>query len=64
MNLKQDVEFSKENKTKEEKIPIHGFEQILAMLKVADSEFRESLLRRLAAKDAALANRLKLHLKL
>jgi hypothetical protein len=38
----------------EEKIAVNGYEQVLAMLKVADPEFRESLLRRLAIKDKKL----------
>jgi len=39
-------------------IPINGFGQILDMLKAADPAFRESLLRRVAAKDARLAQSL------
>jgi hypothetical protein len=40
-------------------IPINGFQQIVDMLKVADPQFRESLLRRLAARDPALVNSLR-----
>ncbi len=40
-------------------IPINGFQQIVDMLKVADPQFRESLLRRLAVRDLALANSLR-----
>ena len=40
-------------------IPINGFQQIVDMLKVADPQFRESLLRRLAARDVSLANSLR-----
>ena len=43
----------------QENIPINGFQQILEMLRVADPSFRESLLRRLAAKDRELAVSLK-----
>lgn len=43
----------------EEQIKVDGFEQVLAMLKIADPEFRESLLRRLAARDRNLANSLR-----
>ena len=40
-------------------IPINGFQQIVDMLKVADPQFRESLLRRLSVRDLALANSLR-----
>jgi hypothetical protein len=40
-------------------IPIDGFRQIVEMLRIADPSFRESLLRRLAAKDANLARSLR-----
>jgi len=40
-------------------IPINGFQQIVDMLKVADPQFRESLLRRLAIRDLGLANSLR-----
>jgi len=43
----------------EEQIKVDGFAQVLAMLKIADPEFRESLLRRLAAKDRRLAEALR-----
>lgn len=43
---------------KEQQIKVDGFEQVLAMLKVADPEFRESLIRRLAARDRELATAL------
>jgi hypothetical protein len=36
-------------------IPIDGFKQIVDMLQVADPAFRESLLKRLAARDSRLA---------
>ena len=36
-------------------VKVDGFEQVLEMLKIADPEFRESLLRRLAARDQELA---------
>jgi hypothetical protein len=36
-------------------IPIDGFKQIVDMLRVADPAFRESLLKRLAQRDPALA---------
>ena len=41
--------------TEQENIPIHGYQQLLDMLRVADPSFRESLLRRVAAKDKNLA---------
>ena len=40
-------------------IPIHGHRQIVEMLRVADPSFRESLLRRIAARDRELALSLK-----
>ena len=40
-------------------IPINGFQQVLEMLKIADPEFRESLLKRLAHKDKKLAHSLR-----
>jgi hypothetical protein len=40
-------------------IPINGFQQVLDMLRIADPAFRESLLKRLAAKDRELANSLR-----
>lgn len=43
----------------EERIAINGFNQVLEMLRIADPAFRESLLRRLAAKDRALAQSLR-----
>lgn len=36
-------------------IKVNGFQQVLAMLRIADDEFRNSLLRRLAARDRELA---------
>jgi hypothetical protein len=44
-------------------IRIDGFQQVLDMLRVADPAFRESLLRRLAARDLSLANSLRKDLK-
>lgn len=39
-------------------IPVNGFQQIVDMLRVADPSFRESLLKRLAARDINLAKSL------
>jgi hypothetical protein len=36
-------------------VQVHGYQQVLEMLKIADPEFRESLLRRLGARDMELA---------
>jgi hypothetical protein len=47
------------NETVENPIRVDGFEQVLEMLKIADPEFRESLLRRLAARDRRLAESLR-----
>jgi hypothetical protein len=43
----------------EPQIAVDGFNQILEMLRVADPTFRESLLRRLAARDRTLAANLR-----
>ena len=37
---------------------VNGFQQVLEMLQVADPEFRDSLLKRIAAEDPKLAKRL------
>lgn len=42
----------------EERIRVNGYGQVLEMLKIADPDFRDSLLRRLAAKDRELARQL------
>ena len=44
---------------KDERIRVNGFVQVLEMLKIADYDFRISLLRRLSVKDAELARALK-----
>ena len=46
-------------KQEEKKVNFNGFGQVLEMLRVADDSFRESLLRRLAQQDPALARRLR-----
>jgi hypothetical protein len=43
----------------EGQIAVDGFQQILEMLKIADPAFRESLLKRLAARDRELAVQLR-----
>lgn len=43
----------------EEGIRINGLEQVVAMLEHADPQFRESLLKRLGAKDPKLAQNLR-----
>jgi hypothetical protein len=43
-------------------IPVHGFEQIVEMLRIADDAFRDSLLRRIALKDRELARSLRMEL--
>ncbi len=40
-------------------IAVDGFNQVLEMLKIADPEFRESLLKRLALRDRELARTLR-----
>jgi hypothetical protein len=43
------------NPAGEPQVAVDGFGQILEMLRVADPQFRESLLKRLAARDRQLA---------
>ena len=49
------------NKTEnpEQGIPVNGFQQVVDMLRIADPAFRESLLKRLAARDKELAQSLR-----
>ena len=47
----------------EQKIPIDGFQQVLDMLKIADPDFRESLLKRIEMKNAQLAQTLRQDLR-
>jgi hypothetical protein len=49
------AELSFNNPSGEPQVAVDGFGQILEMLRVADPQFRESLLRRLAARDRQLA---------
>lgn len=46
------------NEKGQEQIRVDGFEQVLAMLRIADRGFRDSLLKRLAARDPDLARSL------
>jgi hypothetical protein len=65
-NTKQNhiTQQSDNNNAKEDPIQVNGFAQVLEMLKIADPEFRESLLRRLAARDRELARSLRADLGL
>lgn len=45
-------------------VKVDGFAQVLAMLEIADPEFRESLLKRLAVRDKELAASLRADLAL
>ncbi len=47
----------------EKQVKVDGFAQVLEMLKIADTDFRESLLKRLAAKDRELAASLRADLE-
>lgn len=58
---KQSMGFSSEG---EPQLAVDGFQQILDMLRVADPAFRESLLRRLAARDRQLVADLRHNLSL
>ncbi len=44
-------------------VRVDGFAQVLAMLKIADNEFRQSLLKRLGARDPELAHALRSELR-
>ncbi len=59
MSYSRDKEDSPDSPT----IAINGFQQVLEMLKIADPAFRESLLRRLAARDRDLAHSLRRDLR-
>ena len=50
---------NEQNQKKEKPIPVDGFGQVMEMLKIADPAFRESLLKRLAARDKELAYNLR-----
>lgn len=45
--------------TKETQIKVDGFGQVIALLEVADPSFRESLIKRIAAKDPHLAQQIR-----
>jgi hypothetical protein len=45
-----------------EGIKVDGFGQVLAMLEVADPVFRDSIIKRLTARDPKLAAQIKQHL--
>lgn len=47
------------DKKAEQPVALDGFKQVLEMLKIADPAFRESLLKRLAARDQDLAQELR-----
>ena len=57
----KDAQVNEENtpKAAEERIRVNGFGQVLEMLQVADTAFRESLLRRLGARDPNLERNLR-----
>lgn len=59
MNSNKTSPNQKAENDNEKLIAVHGFQQIVDMLKVADPAFRESLLKRLALKDKNLAHSLR-----
>lgn len=63
MNINLNKESGNQQNQAQDMIPVNGFQQVLEMLQVADSQFRESLLRRIAARDPKLANSLRNDLK-
>ena len=48
----------------EKVVKVDGYNQVLEMLRIADDEFRDSLLRRVGAADPELARRLRAELDL
>jgi hypothetical protein len=50
-----------ESKNGEKQIPVNGYQQVIEMLEAADPAFRESLLRRLSARDPELGRSLRAH---
>lgn len=50
------------NTPKENMIPVNGMEQVLDMLRVADADFREVILRGIEKRDPRLARQLRLEL--
>ena len=52
-------ELDQSPKTETQQIPINGYQKVLEMLQVADPQFRESLLKRLAQRDPNLAQSLR-----
>ena len=56
MDMNRDTETERKP---EDNIKIDGYAQVLEMLQIADESFRESLLRRLAARDRNLAAQLR-----
>lgn len=54
-NSKNMAPLPTESAQKEAPIKVDGFGQVIALLEVADSTFRESLINRIAAKDPKLA---------
>jgi hypothetical protein len=58
---KKELGFNSEG---EPQVAVDGFGQILEMLRIADPAFRESLLRRLAARDRQLAADLRSNLSI
>ena len=63
LNLDAHPEASREAATEtspsSQGISIDGFDQVVQMLRIADPEFRESILRRLDARDPSLARSLR-----
>ncbi len=63
-NLESNSEIQTQKKQEEPKgVKIDGFQQVLEMLKIADTEFRESILKRLAKRDPNLASTLRANLR-
>ena len=56
---KPEININAANEGEEATIPINGYQQVIEMLKIADPEFRDSLLKRLAQRDVALARALR-----
>ncbi|OFZ79221.1 MAG: hypothetical protein A2583_01020 [Bdellovibrionales bacterium RIFOXYD1_FULL_53_11] len=59
VTIQQEIPMKEAAPGKEAPIKVNGFAQVLAMLRIADPVFRESILRRLSQKDPALVAQLR-----
>lgn len=62
-DLAKEMEQTENQNPDQAPIRVNGFDQVLQMLRIADPEFRESLLRRMAARDPRLVATLRRDLR-